>query len=286
MEKTLCSPGTNRTNSSSSSPRKPASRSGSHSPGSGSLGGSAGTGGGRGTMQGSGVNLQQLHARRRQLEGVLSKYTNLIQGWQNRYFVLDPELGQLQYFINEQGKTQKPRGSLPLIGASVTTSDEAPHMFIVHSVNGELYKLKASDAKEQQFWINQLQACARRHSDSSAKILPSRGFSWSYLRLPFSELCLKESGNPETQRLQTHGSCSLPPSPASQGEPSDPTQRSIHLPVHPPTLASSRSGVFSPRKRGQLLTGDQRNYSAHCLPTTDAVEKDLFPHRLIQPLTQ
>uniref|UniRef100_A0A3Q2P7Y0 Oxysterol-binding protein n=1 Tax=Fundulus heteroclitus TaxID=8078 RepID=A0A3Q2P7Y0_FUNHE len=178
MDKTLCSPGTNRTNSSSSSsssPRKPASRSGSYSPGSGSLGGSAGAGGGRGTAQGSGISehhhtQQQLHARRRQLEGVLSKYTNLIQGWQNRYFVLDPDIGQLQYFINEQGRTQKPRGSLPLIGASVTTSDEAPYMFVVHSVNGELYKLKASDAKEQQFWINQLQACARRHSDSSAKV--------------------------------------------------------------------------------------------------------------------
>lgn len=59
-----------------------------------------------------------------------------------RYFVLDPELGQLQYFVNEQGKNQKPRGSLPLIGASVTPSDEAPHMFIVNSVNGELYKLR------------------------------------------------------------------------------------------------------------------------------------------------
>ncbi|CAB1351303.1 unnamed protein product, partial [Coregonus sp. 'balchen'] len=85
------------------------------------------------------------------------------------YFVLDPELGQLQYFVNEQGKSQKPRGSLPLIGASVVQSDEAPHMFIVNSFNGELYKLRASDAKEQQFWMNQLQACARRHSDSSAK---------------------------------------------------------------------------------------------------------------------
>lgn len=59
-----------------------------------------------------------------------------------RYFVLDPELGQLQYFVSEQGKSQKPRGSLPLIGASVTPSDEAPHMFIVNSVNGELYKLR------------------------------------------------------------------------------------------------------------------------------------------------
>lgn len=58
--------------------------------------------------------------------------------------MLDPELGQLQYFVNEQGRSQKPRGSLPLIGASVTPSDEAPHMFIIHSVNGELYKLRGT----------------------------------------------------------------------------------------------------------------------------------------------
>ncbi|XP_033830616.1 oxysterol-binding protein-related protein 10-like isoform X2 [Periophthalmus magnuspinnatus] len=118
---------------------------------------------------------QQQQTRKRQLEGVLSKYTNLIQGWQNRYFVLDPDLGQLLYYVNEQGKSQKPRGSLPLIGASVTPSDEAPHMFIVNSVNGELYKLRASDAKEQQFWISQLQACSRRHSDSSAKVRKLKG---------------------------------------------------------------------------------------------------------------
>ncbi|KAF1381780.1 hypothetical protein PFLUV_G00157550 [Perca fluviatilis] len=180
MDKTLCSPHpvTNKTNSSSSdrgnssSTRKPG-RSGSHSPGSGSLGNPVGAGGSLGAVLGNSMNLQQ--PRRRQLEGVLSKYTNLIQGWQNRYFVLDPELGQLQYFVNEQGKSQKPRGSLPLIGASVTPSDEAPHMFIVNSVNGELYKLKASDAKMQQFWINQLQACARRHSDSSAKVRKLKG---------------------------------------------------------------------------------------------------------------
>ncbi|XP_038580650.1 oxysterol-binding protein-related protein 10 isoform X3 [Micropterus salmoides] len=48
-------------------------------------------------------------------------------------------------------------------------------MFIVNSVNGELYKLRASDAKEQQFWISQLQACARRHSDSSAKVRKLKG---------------------------------------------------------------------------------------------------------------
>ncbi|XP_061738109.1 oxysterol-binding protein-related protein 10 isoform X2 [Nerophis ophidion] len=166
MDKTPCSPhpGTNSSSSdgANSSSRKPG-RTGSQSP---AQCGPAGAGGGRGALQ----QQQQLHGRRRQLEGVLSKYTNLIQGWQNRYFVLDPDLGLLLYFVNEQGRSQKPRGSLPLIGATVMVGDEAPHMFIVSSVNGELYKLRASDAKEQRFWINQLQACARRHSDCSAKV--------------------------------------------------------------------------------------------------------------------
>ncbi|XP_030644889.1 oxysterol-binding protein-related protein 10 [Chanos chanos] len=153
---------------------KKTGRAGSHSPGSASLGCPGGAGGSRSGLVGNSMPLQQQQQQQQthkpQLEGVLSKYTNLIQGWQNRYFVLDPDLGHLQYYVNEQGKSQKPRGSLPLIGASVAMSDEAPHMFVVSSANGELFKLRAADAKEQQLWVNQLQACARRHSDSSAKI--------------------------------------------------------------------------------------------------------------------
>lgn len=61
--------------------------------------------------------------------------------------MLDPESGQLHYFVNEQGRSQKPRGSLPLFGASVTPSDEAPHMFVVNSVNGELYKLRGESPR-------------------------------------------------------------------------------------------------------------------------------------------
>ncbi|XP_023694806.1 oxysterol-binding protein-related protein 10 isoform X5 [Paramormyrops kingsleyae] len=148
-------------------------RSGSHTPssgaGSGSASSPAGGGGSRAGTAGNSGSMQQ--PNRRHLEGVLSKYTNLLQGWQNRYFVLDPELEQLQYFVNEHSRTQKPRGWLPLAGASVTPSDEAPHMFTIYSASGELYKLRASDAKEQQFWMSQLQACARRHSDGSTRIM-------------------------------------------------------------------------------------------------------------------
>ncbi|KAJ8354301.1 hypothetical protein SKAU_G00218680 [Synaphobranchus kaupii] len=175
MEKALggSHPGNTKSNSGSASssdrgnPAQRLGRKGSHSPGSGSSGSPAGGGGSRGGVSGNSDCLQQ--SRKRYLEGVLSKYTNLLQGWQNRYFILDPEVGQLQYFVSEHCRGQKPRGSLPLNGASVSQCDEAPHMFTIYSANGELYKLRAADASEQQFWMSQLQACVRRHSDSSAK---------------------------------------------------------------------------------------------------------------------
>ncbi|XP_052003626.1 oxysterol-binding protein-related protein 10-like isoform X2 [Xyrauchen texanus] len=123
---------------------------------------------------GSGAESDTTHpsqTQKRHLEGFLNKYTNLLQGWQSRYFVLDPEHVQLQYFISEHSKNQKPRGSLPLIGSLVAPSDEFPFMFTVFAANGDLFKLRACDAREQQMWMTQLQLCARRHSDSSAKVM-------------------------------------------------------------------------------------------------------------------
>uniref|UniRef100_A0A9J7WX35 Oxysterol-binding protein n=1 Tax=Cyprinus carpio carpio TaxID=630221 RepID=A0A9J7WX35_CYPCA len=124
-------------------------RSGSYSPGSGAV-----------------SDTHPSQTQKRHLEGVLNKYTNLLQGWQNRYFVLDPELGQLQYFINEHSKNQKPRGSLPLIGSSVAPSDEFPYMFTVCAANGDFFKLRACDAREQQMWMTQLQLCGCTSSSS------------------------------------------------------------------------------------------------------------------------
>ncbi|XP_073534134.1 oxysterol-binding protein-related protein 10 isoform X1 [Phyllobates terribilis] len=114
------------------------------------------------------------------LEGVLSKYTNLIQGWQNRYFILDFDSGILQYFVTEASKTQKPRGFLSLAGSVISMSDEAPYMMVLSSASGEVYKLRAADSKEQQFWLTQLQACAKHHSESKSS-LSQRARSFSLL---------------------------------------------------------------------------------------------------------
>uniref|UniRef100_UPI0037E95CA5 oxysterol-binding protein-related protein 10-like n=1 Tax=Semicossyphus pulcher TaxID=241346 RepID=UPI0037E95CA5 len=110
-----------------------------------------------------------LHTARskRHLEGVLKKYTNLLQGWQSRYFVLDPEVGQLQYYLNEGSRSQRPpRGFLPLLGAMVVSCDDFQYMFTIKSTAGDSYKLRALDAQQQELWMTQLQLCSRRHSDS------------------------------------------------------------------------------------------------------------------------
>ena len=33
------------------------------------------------------------------MQGTLNKYTNVVKGWQNRWFVLDPQRGSLEYYV-------------------------------------------------------------------------------------------------------------------------------------------------------------------------------------------
>uniref|UniRef100_A0A673HKF0 Oxysterol-binding protein n=1 Tax=Sinocyclocheilus rhinocerous TaxID=307959 RepID=A0A673HKF0_9TELE len=106
------------------------------------------------------------------VDGYLMKYTNLVTGWQYRYFVLNNEAGLLEYFVNEQSRNQKPRGSLPLAGAVISPSDEDSHTFTVNAISGEQYKLRASDAKERQHWVSRLQICAQHHTEAMGKTNP------------------------------------------------------------------------------------------------------------------
>lgn len=56
--------------------------------------------------------------------------------------MLNNEAGLLEYFVNEQSRNQKPRGSLPLAGAVISPSDEDSHTFTVNAISGEQYKLR------------------------------------------------------------------------------------------------------------------------------------------------
>nr|2D9X_A Chain A, Oxysterol binding protein-related protein 11 [Homo sapiens] len=101
--------------------------------------------------------------------GYLMKYTNLVTGWQYRFFVLNNEAGLLEYFVNEQSRNQKPRGTLQLAGAVISPSDEDSHTFTVNAASGEQYKLRATDAKERQHWVSRLQICTQHHTEAIGK---------------------------------------------------------------------------------------------------------------------
>ncbi|XP_040190823.1 oxysterol-binding protein-related protein 11 [Rana temporaria] len=135
--------------------------------------------------------------------GYLMKYTNLVTGWQFRFFVLNNEAGLLEYFVNEQSKNQKARGTVQLAGAVISPSDEDSHTFSVNAASGELYKLRASDAKERQHWVSRLQICTQHHTEAIGKNNPplkSRSFS----------LASQGSGNsPGSQRRASQSTASF-----------------------------------------------------------------------------
>jgi len=44
------------------------------------------------------IDIAFLRCYRQPLEGQLYKYTNVMKGWQYRWFVLNPDVGRLEYY--------------------------------------------------------------------------------------------------------------------------------------------------------------------------------------------
>ncbi|XP_029186921.2 oxysterol-binding protein-related protein 11-like isoform X2 [Acropora millepora] len=109
---------------------------------------------------------------RKPTEGQLSKWTNLMKGWQFRWFTLDPESGVLEYYVDKEKKKLGPRGSVYLGGSIISPSDEDSFTFTVSAANGDIFKLRASDAKERQDWINKLRSVAEFHASSIGQAAP------------------------------------------------------------------------------------------------------------------
>lgn len=90
------------------------------------------------------------------LEGQLQKWTNPLKGWQPRWFCVDKQQGVLHYYTSEDKRKQPPRGSLHLWGAVVSPSEEDSQSFSISGTNSEVYKLRAVDAKQRQYWVSRL----------------------------------------------------------------------------------------------------------------------------------
>lgn len=107
-----------------------------------------------------------LQLKPRQFSGQLYKYTNVMKGWQYRYFMVDGESGLLHYFLCEGEKPDGivPRGSVHLAGAVICPSDEDSKTFTVNCASGDMLKLRAADARARQEWVNGLRAVAEAHT--------------------------------------------------------------------------------------------------------------------------
>ncbi|XP_058807187.1 oxysterol-binding protein-related protein 11 [Phymastichus coffea] len=105
-------------------------------------------------------------------EGLLYKYTNAMKGWQYRWFILNPETGELHYFLSESEKNQKPRCSIYLAGAVIAPSDEDSNTFIVNSATGDMFKLRATDARARQEWVDKLRAVTEMYTRAIASSHP------------------------------------------------------------------------------------------------------------------
>ncbi|XP_046432015.1 oxysterol-binding protein-related protein 11 isoform X1 [Neodiprion virginianus] len=137
---------------------------------------------------------------RQPYEGLLHKYTNAMKGWQYRWFILSPETGELHYFLSESEKNQKPRCSIYLAGAVIAPSDEDSNTFIVNSATGHNYfttaagdmiKLRATDARARQEWVDKLRAVTEMYTRaiaSSHPPLPPREHSANPTRSPVAKL--------------------------------------------------------------------------------------------------
>ncbi|XP_024082873.1 oxysterol-binding protein-related protein 9-like [Cimex lectularius] len=107
-------------------------------------------------------------------QGELLKYTNIFRGWQNRWFVLDSDMGVLKYYQCEPSKCKRPKGSIYLKNAIISTSDEDPLSFSVVSKEKSSAKLRAKSMQERNSWMEKLALVAERHSVVSDSPIPRR----------------------------------------------------------------------------------------------------------------
>lgn len=98
-----------------------------------------------------------------QIQGQLSKFTNALRGYQHRYFILNPSKGTLEYYLPNDTKRLHPRGFIILSSSIITPSEEDGQTFNVCSSSGEIYKLRATDSRERQFWVDKLRQVSQSH---------------------------------------------------------------------------------------------------------------------------
>lgn len=98
------------------------------------------------------------------MQGSLSKWTNVMKGWQYRWFVLDDNAGLFSYYTSKEKMIKGVRrGCVRLKGAVIGIDDEDEATFTV-TVDGKTFHFQAKDAQERERWIRALEDTVTRHN--------------------------------------------------------------------------------------------------------------------------
>ncbi|XP_018608648.1 oxysterol-binding protein-related protein 9-like [Scleropages formosus] len=111
------------------------------------------------------------------MEGPLSKWTNVMKGWQYRWFVLDYNAGLLSYYTSKDKMMRgSRRGCVRLRGAVIGIDDEDDSTFTI-TVDQKTFHFQARDADEREKWIHALEGTILRHTlqlqETEAGFVPS-----------------------------------------------------------------------------------------------------------------
>ncbi|CAG07988.1 unnamed protein product, partial [Tetraodon nigroviridis] len=111
------------------------------------------------------------------MEGPLSKWTNVMKGWQYRWFVLDYNAGLLSYYTSKDKMMRgSRRGCVRLRGAVIGIDDEDDSTFTI-TVDQKTFHFQARDADEREKWIQALEGTILRHTlqlrDCTFRFVPS-----------------------------------------------------------------------------------------------------------------
>ncbi|XP_063225170.1 oxysterol-binding protein-related protein 9 isoform X2 [Bacillus rossius redtenbacheri] len=98
------------------------------------------------------------------MEGTLSKWTNVMKGWQYRYFVLDDNAGLMSYYTSKEKMVRGVRrGCVRLRSAIIGIDDEDDSTFTI-TVDGKTFHFQARDAGERERWVRALEDTIARHA--------------------------------------------------------------------------------------------------------------------------
>ncbi|XP_068242906.1 oxysterol-binding protein-related protein 9 isoform X3 [Palaemon carinicauda] len=108
------------------------------------------------------------------MEGPLSKWTNVMKGWQYRWFVLDDSAGLLSYYTSKEKMVRGARrGCVRLKGAVVGIDDDDDSTFTI-TVDAKTFHFQAHDPDEREKWIRALEDTIVRHTPSIRRWDPSK----------------------------------------------------------------------------------------------------------------